>query len=140
MHGMVVPRAAAWGVVLGISFFRRRLDETENVAIRVSDIELRSIRHLAQWDSEGNARSRETLGQLLCIAHDNARVQVLIALERRLVALRGRPALKMNMAPIANYAPVEVRVQELKIKSKLLTIESERPRHFFDSEHRRNVA
>ena len=56
------------------------------------------------------------------------------------VALRGRPALQVKMAPIANYACVEILIHELKFKSKLRTIESERPRHVFDPEHRRNVA
>ncbi len=75
---MALARASAWGVgVKHFPHFRRRLDETEYVAIRVAYVELRSLRsiwHLARWDREGNARSRQTTRKHPGIAHDNTGV------------------------------------------------------------------
>jgi hypothetical protein len=106
--------------------FRGRLNEAKNVAVRVSDVELDAIWHVAQRHGERNPGGCAGGCERLNVVHDHAGVDELGALEGGLIAGRGIGALEMKVAAVAAHAGVEILVAEVETEAQLFAVEGER--------------
>ena len=85
-------------------------------------------------------KNLEAARELLRIADNDAGVQVFIALEDCLVALRGRSTLQMDMASVALHAGVEILIQKFEGEAHPVPVEIERPRQILHPEDRGDMA
>jgi hypothetical protein len=116
------------------------LDDPEDIAVRIADVELDTVGHLAEGHGERNARRREADRKCLRTLNNEAGIDVFIALKGGLIAERRRGALKMDVAAVTAHAGVKVLVTELKLEPELFAVESKRARKVCNSEHWRDIS
>jgi len=86
---------------LGVSVLERWLNKAEDVAIRISDVELGTVGHLAQRHNQRHSRRLKAGRKRLRVLGDNAGVYVFGTLKRGLVTRRGRSAIEVDVTTIA---------------------------------------
>ena len=118
----------------------RGLDETQDIAVRIADVKLCAVWHVAQRNNECNARRSKMLRECLCAANCDVGINVLRALKRHLIPRRGSRALEMNVAAIATDAGIKALINELDSEAEAVAIEVKRAGHVGDSENGRDVS
>ena len=86
---------------LGVSVLERWLNKAEDVGIRISDVELGTVGHLAQRHNHRHSRRLKAGRKPLRVLDDNARVYAFGTLERGMVTRRGRSAIEVDVTTIA---------------------------------------
>ena len=117
----------------------RRLNEPQNVTIRVANVELAAVWHVSQWNNEGDISSSKAGGQVCCAMNANADVDVLLLLKSHLIASFRCGVFEVNVAPITGDSRVEALENEIDLESELISVKGQRTRDIPHSEDRCDV-
>src|SRR5881628_3810317 len=115
------------------------LNEPEDVAVRVTNVEFNAVGHLAQRYGKRDTRRLEGHGKRLRVLNDEAGVDGLVALESGEVTWGGMSAPEMNVAAVAADTGVELLVAEVQVEAELVAVKGERAPQIWNSENRRDV-
>src|SRR5690242_16844870 len=117
---------------------RGGLDESEDVPVGITDVELLAVGHDTQRHRKRSAGLCESRRQTARVTHRETGIQMLRSFESRLVPFRPRHAFQMDAATVADHCRIGVLVDELDRESQAIAIVRKRSAEVGHPQHRRD--
>lgn len=106
----------------GALLLLRGLNEAEDVAVGISDVELSPVRHISKIHRDGCSGCGEFGDKHLGIGHPEAGIQILCRLKCLLIPSAALSTLQVDATAIAQNARVEPLVLELQVEAKAVPV------------------